>query len=488
MRIFSRIAYLILLLLVLLVIPSIRAQNTSNQILYAVADENRNFTISTVNVDDGLKTQVGVIHNFGSEAGWSPDGKFIYLFDYAEADYASLTLIDADTNRSQTIPDPLEKYVCGLPIFWSPNGEWVAYTTQADPKPLRKIYNPRTGDVQTLKDANKPYDQMLWSPDSRYLVYRTTFQETRYKISIWDVQKQQIVTVLDIGTSEYPLWSPTENRLAFADANSPDIIIYNVADGTKQHYEGGHIGSWSPDGHFLALYRRDKNQRNFIIDVRANPQDAFDDEIGTIGVNSDAAWSTDGRYLAMATFDADNGSKGTIYIVDVVTRSSQRLKIDPLDYDKFIWSPVGNKLIFAANPEVFNGIPAFTSLWMFDIDSNKSSEYSARISIVSYEHALHWSGTGLYITIDTGSEVVLMNSATGRMNIINTGDQTFSQSYWSPDGKKVVLTSDSSTSGDIYVFEPESKILKDIADTTEARFLGWRGGKKANYLSDCGAT
>lgn len=288
MRIFSRIAYLILLFLALLVVPTLHAQNTSAQILYAVENDSGENTIYSVNVDDGLKTKIGIIHTFGSNAGWSPDGKFIYLLDYTESSKPTLTLVDVETHQRQIISDLLEESPCSLPLWWSPDGHWLAYATQSDSQLILKIFNTSTGDIQTLADPALPSSEVSWSPDGRYFAYRMESLPVSDKVAIHDMENQQTL-VLGIASSyEFLHWSPTEHLIAFNTTDSLYATIYNLTNDTKKEFGEGRIGNWSPDGRFLTIYRQDKNERNSlsVIDVHANKTVEFDREMDQENVDT----------------------------------------------------------------------------------------------------------------------------------------------------------------------------------------------------------
>ncbi len=490
MKLFSRIAYLILLLLAQLIVPAVHAQEASDQILYAVGDENGDNTIYTVNVDDGLKTQIGVIHKFGSEAGWSPDGKFIYLLDNTEPNQPTLTLVDVETKQRQTIPERLENSPCSPPFWWSPDGQWLAYATQSDSQIFLKIFNTRSGDIQPLADAALPYGEVSWSPNGRYLAYRTASQPVSDKVAIRDVESQRTI-VLGIASSyEFLQWSPTENRIAFVATESLSATIYNFSDDTKQEYDGNRIGNWSPDGQFLTIYQQDQDQDNLlsIIDVHANTTVEFDGDTNQAYVDLNAAWSSDGRYLATATTNPDNDYKRTLYVLDVVARSVQHLTIDPLLFNKFLWSPTGNQLAFASNPQLFDGAEAYTALWLFDIDHHLSRQYNVKIPLHFYEQTLNWSATGRYLMVRTDSSVALLDQASSKLNRIEKDEQAFLLPRWSPDGTRLTLSSRVPISYDIYVFTPEDKELRNVTNTPDESetFLGWRGDKNAENLSFCG--
>lgn len=482
----SRTPYWIVLLVAFLIVPTIHAQNTPDQILYAVENDSGENTIYTVNIDDGLKTQIGIIHTFGSNAGWSPDGKFIYLLDYTEASEPTLTLVDVETHQRQIIPDPLEDSPCSQPLWWSADGHWLAYATQSDSQLILKIFNTSTGEIQTLDNPALPSSEVSWSPDGRYFAYRMESLPVSDKVAIIDMENQQTL-VLGIASSyEFLHWSPTEHLIAFNTTDSLYATIYNLADNTKKEYGEGRIGNWSPDGHFLTIYRQDKNGRNSIsvIDVHANRTVEFDREMDQENVETNTDWSSDGRYLAVMSRNITDPSKRSVYILDVIKKTIQLTQINPRDYDPFVWSHIRNYLAVVTDIDFLEGNGSFTSLWLLDVDSSQSRHIDVKIPYMSFEKRLNGSAIGRYMLLQTNSGFALVDWKSGKLSALSSSVQRFTSSSWSPDGVKIAAVSNR----DIFIIVPEENSLKNVTNTPDESeaFLGWRGGKHNEILSFCG--
>ncbi len=485
-----RIIYFIeLLLLALLIVPTVHAQTTSDQILVAVEGENSDHTIYTINVDDAVKTQIGIVRGDDHDAGWSPDGKYIYLFDNNDSNLPALTLIDTDTNHSQPIPDQIQSVFCGLPFSWSPKGEWLIYNTQSDSQPIRKIYNPTTDESQILTNANVDDLIMHWSSDNRYLTYQTQ----NNKLAIWDIQNQRMVAVPGAISDYFPKWSPIENLIAFSDESSTNhVIIYNLSSETRQQYDADSIGDWSPDGKFLTLSRRDKDQNMLvsILDVRTKELVELDRSFTTIGDEGQTLWSSDGRYLALSKQNATDAGR-TLYILDVLNNSIQSAAISVGDFDDFLWSPVGNHLVVVADIETIEQMPYFTSVWLFDADSGQSQHYDVKILTMGYVRPIDWSPNGRYLIFENDNDLTLVDSASGKMEMIGNDTRRFGAAGWSPDGSRLVLVRGGEMARDIYVFTPEDYIFKNVTNTPDEDeiFLGWTGSQhNAYHIGFCGET
>ncbi|MBA3874072.1 MAG: hypothetical protein H0X30_33480 [Anaerolineae bacterium] len=491
MKRFTRIAYLVLMLLGLLIVPSVHAQGTPDQILYAVRKDSGDLMFYTVNIDGGVKNQIGVVREYGSQAGWSPDGNFIYLLENTYLDHSTLTLVDAKTNRHQTIPDRLEPATCSLPFWWSPNGEWLAYSTLSDSQTLLKMMNPVTGDVQILAGADLSYGELHWSNDGRYVTYPTGFSTSGsgYRFVIYDLHNQKTVSVLNVTASSEMSWSPIENRIVFKNSDSLDINVYNLADGTKQEYKGDNIGIWSPDGQFLTIYHRDINDKFLlsVIDVVANKTLELDGVISEPGVDTrDVVWSSDGRYLAVPVIEYQVDYRRTIYVLDIADRTSRRLTLAPVYYNKIAWSPVGDWLTFASRSDSETGT-SFTSLWLFDVFHQTHQEFEVEFPPYYYIYNGNWSADGRYIIVGTQAvgSIVLIDRESGQITPIAASLPKFDEIIWSPYGSRAILTSQSY---DIYVFTPENHALVNITNTSDEieLFYAWQGTKRNKSFFNCG--
>ncbi|MBA3874073.1 MAG: PD40 domain-containing protein [Anaerolineae bacterium] len=475
----SRIPYFILLFLALLIVPAVHAQDTtSHQILYAVGGQDAGGIIYTLDVDTGLKTEIGTIHNL-SDAGWSPDGKFVYLLSYSQR-LPRLTLVNVETKQRETLLDPLADISCWLPISWSPDGQWLTYTAQTDSDPLLKIYNPNMGDIQVLKGGDPNDDFPDWSPDNRYATYRLASPTPSDQMAVWDTQTQRTISTLNVDPAKQLQWSPTENRIAYQEAGSKSVIIYNLSDGTKQKYDHAKMGDWSPDGRFLTIY----DSKLLVIDVNTEKPVEFDGDISGVGFGQ--PWSADSRYLVASGLNVNADSTSTIYILDLVQKRILPTGMKPTETSLFTWSPMDEKFAFAAGTDLVDGASIFTHLWTFNVNDFQSHQYVAQMPW-AWGQTLFWSPGGRYITVETSAGVGLFDSKSNQLNWIMEDDQSFSWPYWSPDGAKIALMSDD----DIYMFTPENHDLENITNTPDETdiFLGWRGDNRGHSLiSPCGET
>lgn len=98
------------------------AQLSSNILLYAA-----DYTIHTYDFGTNVDTKIATLNDFGSDAGWSPDGRYIYLITYEDPETRTLTLFDITEQQYRLIRARLFLNDCDLPLIWLPSSRYLAY-------------------------------------------------------------------------------------------------------------------------------------------------------------------------------------------------------------------------------------------------------------------------------------------------------------------------------------------------------------------------
>jgi dipeptidyl aminopeptidase/acylaminoacyl peptidase len=183
---------------------------------------------------------------------------------------------------------------------WSPDGRWLAFTSNRDGDPMHLFVLPATGpgEPRKLTDLKESVQQAAWAPDGSRLVFAARVRDdaydeeddarrrprrvTRlwYKLDNegWTVDRPRHLFVVPVdGSSEpiqltsgdfeddHPAWSPDGSRIAFISARHADWDIVPVNDVYVVAAEGGTpravtasdglhaVPSWAPDGSRIAF-------------------------------------------------------------------------------------------------------------------------------------------------------------------------------------------------------------------------------------------
>ena len=185
-------------------------------------------------------------------------------------------------------------------------------------------------------------------------------------------------------------------------------------------------------------------------------------------INSQANWSPDGKYLAMA---AKRGPRDEILVVDVDrNKVVERIKVSLSGITTPSWSPDGKRLVFTG----YEG--GLSDLFVIDRDGSGLQ----RLTEDKYGD-LHpvWSPDGKTIafTTDRGPEtdftklsignwrIALYDLGTGAVRVLDRMDEDKNVSpQWSPDGRSIAFVSDRNGVSNIFLYDLEANDVFQLTD------------------------
>ena len=231
------------------------------------------------------------------------------------------------------------------PIRWSPDGQWVAYTTADRPEagqlpsgwlfgedeegeeaappspPSYRIWatRPRTGESVLLERSAGPLTSPAWNPDGTALAFGRLVPEAegraRFEVVIQDAPGRQRVirveptTATLAGAAELPgsgvAWSPDGRYLAVPRPRPRALLVVRADDGRLLHtIEGADLPAWSPDGGRLAFHGSSGNPGLFAVDMNLGPPRPLSE-----AARPDHApqWTRDGQSLLVVKRDGRGG-------------------------------------------------------------------------------------------------------------------------------------------------------------------------------------
>ncbi|HEY5316309.1 MAG TPA: WD40 repeat domain-containing protein, partial [Pirellulales bacterium] len=230
-------------------------------------------------------------HRGGLESmALSPDGKLlatggsdatIHVWDLASGKLVRILVAEDDPIRS---------------LSWSPDGKVLAAAGSFE-KTLR-LWNAETGLLlRTFTDFKDFVALVRWSPDGRRLAAAGGFSGWIWS---WDVASDRAALLTELGQPVIDLdWSPDNSRLAVAIIATP-VSVIDAATGKNLQSFGDaramtYCARWSPDGSQLAI--GDESAAA----LYAMPQASL--LWKRPGISWGAAWSPNGRRLAMVRTD-----------------------------------------------------------------------------------------------------------------------------------------------------------------------------------------
>jgi TolB protein len=224
-------------------------------------------------------------------------GKEIYLIDFDGYNLHRLT-------HDNTL---------NLSPAWSPDANWIIYTSYAARNPDLIMINKNGKKRQTLHRLPGLNAAAAWSPDmQRIALVLSRDQNSEVYILNKERQLGRLTRHFNIDTS--PTWSPDGKRIAFTSDRSgtgaPQIYVMDSVKGDKSKVTRISFGStynddpaWSPNGDQIAYTSRvGKRFQISVYDFNTHQS-----QVVTEGPESceQPSWSPDGRFLVYRK--KDNG-------------------------------------------------------------------------------------------------------------------------------------------------------------------------------------
>ena len=189
---------------------------------------------------------------------------------------------------------------------WSPHGNRLAYATLSTDSATSLIHIvSATGDsLATIGDIGHHTDYPAWSPNDDRIAFASDVSGN-YELYVSNVDGSGLVRLTDTPEDELrPAWSPDASQIVY-DVNvadtlvKRDLFIMNAdGSGVRQLFTDGRYNfhaSWSPDGERIAFVsQRDGNEEVYVTTVDGSALVRL-----TMGGGSDGspAWSADGKWV-----------------------------------------------------------------------------------------------------------------------------------------------------------------------------------------------
>ncbi|HLJ25472.1 MAG TPA: S9 family peptidase [Candidatus Angelobacter sp.] len=317
------------------------------------------------------------------DSAWSPDARQVAFITNISG-RNNLWILPAESgwpvqltvsNQRQTNP------------AWSPNGRWIAYTSDHDGDEQWDIFLVSVANGQIINLTNTPEiseESPAWSPDSNFLAYTVKPKDSSsYEIDVMEALTKQVRHLTSNTPKELgnvgPIWSKDGKSIVytqqFATGKDSNIFIANVADGKATNltpHEGEHNFSArhiSPDGKSLL--------------ITSNAQNGYDN-VGLLDIaTKKITWLTSERWEMQAggfspdgkrlTWTANIDGNTDIFVYDLATRQAHALPlpkgVNSLAGAESSFSHDGSHLLF-----YHNGPNAPNDLWTYNFAAAKSHQ------------------------------------------------------------------------------------------------------------------
>ncbi|MGC1378630.1 MAG: hypothetical protein WA821_20530 [Anaerolineales bacterium] len=169
------------------------------------------------------------------DAAWSPDAKTIALL-HQERNSANeivkvdLQLVDAKTNAVQTIYTT-DKVDFTWGISWSPDGQYLVFSLGQGSHGNLYIVNIKTQQTKKVTENDRS-DFPVWSPKGNIIAFEV-YEEKEYStvLHLIDPEGKCDVIIPNIKGGKSPTWSPDGKKLGYIDIDNISFLDVNQVIG-----------------------------------------------------------------------------------------------------------------------------------------------------------------------------------------------------------------------------------------------------------------
>lgn len=441
------------------------------------------------------------------QAVFSPDGNSLAFVSTRDSSHrASIWILDLKTKHLRELTssadvqgDPMKPDAFLRPA-WSPDGKWIAFSSDRNTEwkghgngngwehvQELSIYviHPDGAGLRRLTGAGISSGSPKWSADSKQVVFYEIPVESTWDARVFQLSARatsQIVSVeLESGQLTQQTTGPglkvepqflADGRIGFATKSGRNqAIAYVGGNALPSKAFPGSLRSpaWTPDG-LHVIYER--------VDYSPRPQNqqlySWDSNYEYRYTDVFPSFSKDGKLLitskdddsSVVTMNADGSDR------KVVFQTVKGAAFAPS------WSPDGQRIAFGYGGFLQGRRTAGARIVLVNRDGTGLQELTPDMPNAGFPS---WSPDGkeiVYRSFGTGEMGLrIFNLETKTTRTLTTESDNLP--YWSPDGKSILFTRKQDTNFDIYTIGPDGKDLKQMTTfpTNDAHAV-WSGDGK----------
>ena len=213
-----------------------------------------------IEVMNGDGSSVTALHVFGSDPMLSPDGTKIVYCSERETIYSQIYVMKSDGTGAKRLTNVNNGDACGP--AWSPDGKKIAYYTFAQAQPSRNpeiwIMDPDGSNPKKLTEHGM---DPTWSPDGRQIAF-ASHRDGIFQIYAMNSDGSNVRRLTKSNAeSSNPAWAPDGGAIAYISATGDDRrgLFLMGPDGSEPHglahskHQDFCFPSWSSDGKVLVF-------------------------------------------------------------------------------------------------------------------------------------------------------------------------------------------------------------------------------------------
>jgi TolB protein len=422
---------------------------------------------------------------YDDQAAPSPDGQTIAFVSTRGHGKANLWVLDVKTRQARVLTPGTGN---DFRPSWSPNGEWIAFTSDRNTEPGRvpgqwehlqstRLYVVRRdgSGLKTLTRGRGVVGTPRWSTDgTQVFFYETT------EIGAWHAQRGDAaqgityISSVDVATGVHKQHTTGNGVRLWPQPLSTGGLGYLLKFGGGEAHlrvvsKGGQVSdgprgplrnpSWSSDGTRVVYYK--VMPGSFTMGPTFSRDPEF--ELTRITGGNFPAFSPDGTRLA-----AGMNLGGTRALVAMNADGTERTTLvqrEGLSAFAPVWSPDGKQIAFSLG--VYFRAPGRPRAEVGIINADGTGLRSL-VADDANNGFPSWSPDGSRIVYKKDNHLVILTLATGASkNLTEPGPQHDNFPQWSPKGDSIMFTSDRDGDEDfrLYLIRPDGTGLRKLTDS-----------------------